>query len=1142
MNFIADLHVHSKFSRATARNLDLEHLYIAAQLKGITVVGTGDFTYPQWFSEIKEKLVPAEPGLFKLTDELAKECDQEVPKSCRQSVRFVLATEISNIYKKDGKTRKNHNLVLAPGLDIAEQFSAKLDKIGNIKSDGRPILGLDARDLLETLLETCDQACLIPAHIWTPWFSMLGSKSGFDSIEECFEDLTPHIFAVETGLSSDPPMNWRVSGLDGFTLVSNSDAHSPLNLGREANIFNTDLSYAAIRKALKTGDSEQFLGTFEFFPEEGKYHLDGHRNCSVRLWPKKTMKYEGRCPQCGKPLTLGVLYRVEELADRPGGEKPEKHHTYHSIVPLVDILSEIMRVGPKSKKVGLAYSTALEKLGSEFNILHRRNPQEIDAAGIPLLGEAVLRMRQKKIEVIPGYDGEFGQVKIFSAQEREQMLGQQSLFSIPSEAIDRSQKTGDAEQPIATAQTNHRTAERQHLYSLNKPADIFSQLNEQQHRAVEYPAGPLMIVAGPGTGKTLTLTHRIAYLIHQRGVSPQNILAVTFTNKAAEEMRARLQRLLGGVHRLPFVATFHGFCLKVLNDRNALNHEIIIDDDERQKLVSEAIKYVVKKGEPISLKPQTALAQIRAAKQRILSPDDYIKSKTEPSASKNKLLFEVYRTYQKLLCIQGLNDYDDLIFKVVYLFESDKTICHTYQDMFRHIFVDEYQDLNQGQYRIIRALAPPRNSRSDISIIGDPDQSIYGFRGSDTRYFTRFSRDYPNAGVVHLSRNYRSTETILNASAQVINAHQEQSPDLRTYSQINGIQTISILELANEKIEAEAIARIIENLVGGTGFHSIDTGKIDDANLSKACSYSDFAVLYRTHAQHRVIADVFEKTGIPFQIASRESSFNQSGLAEVISYLKVVEGCGGYGDHEKVMRFSIVGAGKKTMEVFKNWCYQNRFSLREGLEKANQFPVPGLTVASQQKLNGFSKQLADFEKTLADMTVAEKMIYLIKNSKLSIIFETDVKSKDALKNLVDWADQFQSRTADFLAALALYTDTDAYAWRVEKVSLMSMHAAKGLEFPIVFIAGCEQGYIPFRRTADESPDIQEERRLFYVAMTRAMARLYFTRAKKRRIYGRLEPRSMSRFVADIETRLKKDESPQLKKKKKKTDQQQLPLF
>lgn len=432
MNFIADLHIHSYYSRATAKNLNLENIYIAAQFKGIKVVGTGDFTHPGWFLEIKEKLVSAEEGLFKLKDAIAIECDKLVPPACRGSVRFMLVSEISSIYKKDNKTRKIHNLVFLPEVDMAEKFNSKLDKIGNIKSDGRPILGLDARNLLEILLKTSDRAFLIPAHIWTPWFSLLGSKSGFDSIEECFEDLTPHIFAVETGLSSDPAMNWRVSGLDGLTLISNSDAHSPLKLGREANIFNTKLSYTDIKTAIKTGDPERFLGTFEFYPEEGKYHLDGHRKCDMRFWPDKTRKLDGRCPICKKPLTLGVLYRVEELADRPEGGKPERHHPFYSIIPLVELLSEILKVGPGTKKVMDSYMTLLKNLGPELDILNKLDSKTIETAGVPLLAEAIRRMRQNEVVILPGYDGEFGSIKIFNTNEREKLLGQKTLFSVPT--------------------------------------------------------------------------------------------------------------------------------------------------------------------------------------------------------------------------------------------------------------------------------------------------------------------------------------------------------------------------------------------------------------------------------------------------------------------------------------------------------------------------------------------------------------------------------------------------------------------------------------------------------------------------------------------------------------------------------------
>ena len=408
MKIITDLHVHSKYSRATARDLDLENLYKAAQIKGIQLVGTGDFSHPAWFAEIESKLDPAEPGLFRLKEDAARTLDAHVPPACRGTVRFLLATEISNIYKKSGRTRKNHNLVFVPDLETARKLNRRLESIGNIQSDGRPILGLDARDLLELVLETSQDAFLVPAHIWTPWFSMLGSKSGFDSIGECFGDLAAHVFAAETGLSSDPAMNWRVSSLDAITLVSNSDAHSPGNLGREANLFDTELSFYAIRDALKSGDPQQFLGTIEFYPEEGKYHLDGHRNCGVRFEPKQTSAHQGICPKCGKPLTIGVLNRVEELADRPEGIRPKKARSYHNLIPLTGILSEILQAGPKTQRVCLAYRTAIERLGPEISILEQLDIQQIERAGIPLLGEAVQRMREKKIDIKPGFDGEYG--------------------------------------------------------------------------------------------------------------------------------------------------------------------------------------------------------------------------------------------------------------------------------------------------------------------------------------------------------------------------------------------------------------------------------------------------------------------------------------------------------------------------------------------------------------------------------------------------------------------------------------------------------------------------------------------------------------------------------------------------------------
>lgn len=423
MKFIADFHVHSKYSRATAKYLDFENLYIAGQLKGISVLGTGDVTHPAWFAEIKEKLLPAEAGLFKLKEDIARACRKHIPEHCRGEVRFILVSEISNIYKKQGKTRKNHNLVFFQDIESVRKFNQALDRIGNIKSDGRPILGLDARSLLEISLETSPESFLVPAHIWTPWFSVLGSKSGFDSIQECYEDLTPHIFAVETGLSSDPEMNWRVKSLDGLTLISNSDAHSPMKIGREANIFNTDLSYFHIKHALQTGDPKLFCGTFEFFPQEGKYHIDGHRKCGYCSWPKETIQKQGMCPVCGKTVTLGVSYRVEQLADRPHGLRPERHHPFHHLIPLNEILSELMGVGPNTKKVNNIYHALLKENGAELKILHELPIESLNHKEVPLLGEAIKRVRKKEIRISPGYDGSFGTIQLFTSQEREEIIG-----------------------------------------------------------------------------------------------------------------------------------------------------------------------------------------------------------------------------------------------------------------------------------------------------------------------------------------------------------------------------------------------------------------------------------------------------------------------------------------------------------------------------------------------------------------------------------------------------------------------------------------------------------------------------------------------------------------------------------------------
>jgi len=405
MFFIGDFHIHSKYSRATSRLMDLLNLDRWAQIKGITVLGTGDFTHPDWIRELKSQLSPAEQGLFRL-------------KKHDSPTRFMLTSEISCIYSKKGKVRKNHLIIFSPSFESVEKINNKLDKIGNIESDGRPILGLDSKELIKIILEINENCFIVPAHAWTPWFSVFGSKSGFDSLEECFEDLTKYIYAIETGLSSNPAMNWRLSQLDNITLISNSDAHSLQKLGREANVFDTELSYQSIFEAIKTKDKNKFLYTIEFFPEEGKYHYDGHRVCKINLSPVESKKYNNICPVCGKTLIIGVLNRVEELADRPEGFIPENAIPFKSIVPLNEIIAKSIGMSITSKEVDKYYNNLIKNLGNEFHILLKTEQSEIEKESNSKIAEAVIRVREGKIDIEPGYDGVYGNIKIFKEEEK----------------------------------------------------------------------------------------------------------------------------------------------------------------------------------------------------------------------------------------------------------------------------------------------------------------------------------------------------------------------------------------------------------------------------------------------------------------------------------------------------------------------------------------------------------------------------------------------------------------------------------------------------------------------------------------------------------------------------------------------------
>jgi len=415
MKFLADLHIHSRFSLATSKNTDVENLYIAARKKGITVLGTGDFTHPGWFGELKNKLVQAEDGLYKPNKDISGKTDKFTPESCRGITRFLPTSEVCNIYKKGGKIRKIHSLILLPELSVVEKLNRRLKNLGKTESNGRPIFNFDVINMLEMVFDVSDRAMFIPAHIWTPWYSIFGSRSGFDSIEECFGNFSRYIFAAETGLSSDPAMCREFSGLNRITLMSNSDAHSPLKIGREANLFDTSLCYDSIISAMKTGRPEEFPGTIEYYPEEGKYYADGHRKCNLSQLPEETDRYGDICPVCRRKITIGVLHRIQQLSDKSKNKMAIT--SCFKTIPLLEILSEIYQLNPGAKKIMLCYNNLLEQFGPELYILNFKGIDELRNSGIPLFAEAIERMRKNEVMITPGFDGKYGSVKIFREEE-----------------------------------------------------------------------------------------------------------------------------------------------------------------------------------------------------------------------------------------------------------------------------------------------------------------------------------------------------------------------------------------------------------------------------------------------------------------------------------------------------------------------------------------------------------------------------------------------------------------------------------------------------------------------------------------------------------------------------------------------------
>lgn len=391
MRIFADLHIHSKYSRATSQQMDIEHLSRFGKQKGLNLIGTGDFTHPGWLKELKEKLVGS-GGIYSFND-----------------MNFVLSAEVSNIYSTDSGLKKIHHVLLAPDFESVDQINDLLSKKGNVEADGRPIFGkYSSVELVEDMVSISDRIMVIPAHIWTPWFSLFGSMSGFDSIKECYQDQIKHIYALETGLSSDPEMNWRLSSLDKFTLISNSDSHSPwpLRMGRECNIFDIELNYENLFNAIKTRDGLMF--TIETEPSYGKYHLDGHRNCNVCIHPREAMKRNNLCPKCGRRLTIGVLHRVEMLADRPHGFRPTNAIPFLKLLPLKEIIASVFDMGVSTSRVSTEYRKLVKEFGTEFNILLDARKEELVKIAKPEVANAVIDVREQRVSVKPGYDGVYG--------------------------------------------------------------------------------------------------------------------------------------------------------------------------------------------------------------------------------------------------------------------------------------------------------------------------------------------------------------------------------------------------------------------------------------------------------------------------------------------------------------------------------------------------------------------------------------------------------------------------------------------------------------------------------------------------------------------------------------------------------------
>ncbi|NCC24440.1 MAG: DNA helicase UvrD [Deltaproteobacteria bacterium] len=1012
--FLADLHIHSRFSRATSKKLTFRNLAAWGSLKGIDLLATGDFTHPAWFSAIREELVPEEGGIFRLKESGA--LGKEIPGAparlpCR--TKFILGTEISLIYKRLGKVRKVHNLVFMPSVDSAERFNRRLEQVGNLASDGRPILGLDSHDLLEMVLETDPGACLIPAHVWTPWFSLFGSKSGFDRIEDCFGDLAGEIFALETGLSSDPDMNWLLSALDRFRLISNSDAHSGENLGREVNIFAGEMDYHGIFRALKgLTSATEFRGTVEFFPEEGKYHLDGHRKCNVVLEPRQTRQRAGLCPVCGGPLTVGVLSRVQELADRSAPRRPEGHPGFVSLIPLPELVAETLGVGPKSKKVRAQYLDLVAGFGSEMDILRRVPPEDIRTAS-PLLAEAVRRMRAGEVHRKPGFDGEYGVISAFTPQEREVFLkGRRLPGLIPG--------------PKRTRKVVEETD-----VGLPDPGPgglpiLKAEPDEDQIRAVKAGPGPVLVLAGPGTGKTFTLVHRVRHLL-EAGQNPEGMLVLTFTRRAAGELRDRLAAVGPKTEALK-ADTVHALAFGVWSELLGQAPVLLGEEDARRTFA-------------------LANPELGRRERKVLWQElSLARERREDMGASPEV-----RAYADRKAVLNLVDYTDLLEFWIQQIDSGN-----YTKRFDHVLVDEVQDMSRLQLELLQRLLA--SSGDGLFAIGDPRQSIYGFRGAEPEVDKTLRSFWPELETVSLSSSHRSGQTILDLGGALF----PHGPRLRSARLQEDTGQAIMFTAVNAAQESAWIGEKILALLGGTAHWQADQ------NAGEGLGPGDIAVLVRLWQMVPSLRATLDKMGIPCSVPGTDLFFHDPRVAAIIDEGRRVLGLGG-------------AEGEERQSQIESLC-------------------PDATVVAGPLV-------------MADSLAGDPRF-------------PDVFFKS--RPFRDLAALYAERSgwAGVLREVALQSELEAVRQKSQKVQIMTLHAAKGLEFEAVFLPGLEDGLIPLadlemltgQKEAGADPkggDVEEERRLFYVGLTRAANRLYLSRALERKLYGRAMRLPESRFLGEL---------------------------